>query len=109
MPHNHPLAVHKVIRPEHLNGIQFIAFDLGSYTGQRVDAVFQANNVNADVVITTDAVVSVTEFVAGGLGYHCFIPYSLQALRTGSCLVLSNQMPLWINSSATRVTLVIYR
>ncbi len=81
MPHDHPLAAHKVIRPEHLNGERFIAFDLDSYTGQKVDAVFQEHNVKANVVITTDAVVSVTEFVAGGLGVSLLYPLFIAGIE----------------------------
>lgn len=74
MPPGHPLSKHKIIRPEHLKGVRFVAFDLDSQTGQKVDGVFKEYNVDAKVVITTDAVISVSEFVAGGLGVALVYP-----------------------------------
>ncbi len=74
MPPGHPLEQYDVVRPEHLNGVRFVAFDLDSYTGQKVDGVFQDHKVKANVVINGDAVASVTECVAAGLGVSLVYP-----------------------------------
>lgn len=74
MPKDHPLAKRKSIRPEDLNEIPFVAFDLESLTGQKVANVFEEHNVNPKIVITADAVSSVVEFVAGGQGVSLIYP-----------------------------------
>ena len=74
MPPGHPLERHDIIRPEHLKSVPFVAFDLDSYTGQKVDGVLQDHAVKPDVVITADAVATVTECVSAGLGVSLVYP-----------------------------------
>jgi DNA-binding transcriptional LysR family regulator len=85
MPPGHPLADHRVVRPEHLTGTRFVAFDLDSQTGQKVDGVLQEHNIEPKVVITTDAVNSVSEFVAAGLGVALTYPLFVYGMR--DCII----------------------
>lgn len=74
MPVDHPMAERDSIRPEHLDGIPFVSFDLDSITGKKVADVFEQHSVNPNTVINADAVSSVSEFVAGGLGVALVFP-----------------------------------
>ncbi|WP_116082348.1 LysR substrate-binding domain-containing protein [Tropicimonas sp. IMCC34011] len=82
MPQGHRLADRDVIRPEDLATEQFIAFDLDSHTGQKVDSLFREHGVHANVVVTTDSVNSVTELVAGGIGVSLVYPLFCNAMDT---------------------------
>jgi len=74
MPIGHALARRKVIRPEHLNGIPFISFNVDSYTGQMVTSIFAKHKVNANVVLTADVNPTLCQFVAAGLGISLVHP-----------------------------------
>lgn len=81
MPIGHPLAEQSVIRPDHLNDMPFVAFDLESYTGQRVAKVLEQHDVSPKIVITADAVSSVSEFVAGGQGVSLVYPLFIAGME----------------------------
>ncbi len=81
MPPGHPLEKFDVIRPEHLQGMPFVSFDLDSYTGQKVDGVFQDEKVTPDVVINCDAVSTVTECVSAGLGVSLVYPLFIAGIE----------------------------
>lgn len=74
MPVGHPLARHKVIRPEHLNDAPFVSFSPETYTGQKVASMFERYRVNANVVLTADSNPTVSQFVASGLGVSLVHP-----------------------------------
>lgn len=74
MPLGHPLASQRVVRPRHLNGTSFVAFSVGTYTGQKVSKMLEDNDVSPNIVLTADTNPSVCEFVAGGLGVSLVQP-----------------------------------
>ncbi|KZM49557.1 LysR substrate-binding domain-containing protein [Labrenzia sp. OB1] len=74
MPPSHPLEQKKVVLPDDLNDIEFITFDLDSYTGQKIDTIFQKYSISPKTVINADSVASIREFVAGGQGVALVYP-----------------------------------
>lgn len=74
MPPGHPLSAQDIIRPEHLDGTPFISFQPGSYTGQKIEKIFDSYDINPNVVLTAAASPTVCEFVAGGLGISLVHP-----------------------------------
>ncbi len=73
MPIGHPLARLKVIRPKHLDGAPFIAFD-ESYTERKVASIFESSRMRANVVMTASLTPTVCRFVAAGLGISLVHP-----------------------------------
>jgi DNA-binding transcriptional LysR family regulator len=74
MPPDHPLARLDVVRPEHLDRIPFVSFNLDSYTWQKIASIFKQHDVNPNVVLNANASSSVCEFVAAGLGVSLVHP-----------------------------------
>ena len=74
MPIGHRLARLKVVRPKHLGGVPFIAFDDESYTGQKIAQMFDACGVRANVVMNASLNPTVCQFVAAGLGISLVHP-----------------------------------
>ncbi len=74
MPLGHPLAERKVVRPDDLNGVPFVAFNTETYTGQKVSAMFDAYDVRSNVVLTADSNSTLCHFVAAGLGVSLVHP-----------------------------------
>ncbi len=81
MPIGHDLARLKVIRPEHLNGVPFISFNVDTYTGQKVTSIFENHNVNANVVLTASMNPTVCQFVAAGLGISLVHPLFIAGME----------------------------
>jgi DNA-binding transcriptional LysR family regulator len=81
MPIGHPLARRKVIHPEHLDGVPFVAFNPDTYTGQKVASMFEEHKVNANVVLTADANPTLCQFVAGGLGVSLVHPLFIAGME----------------------------
>lgn len=81
MPVGHPLARHKVIYPEHLDGVPFVCFSPETYTGQKVANMFEKYRVNANIVLTADANPTVSQFVAGGLGVSLVHPLFIAGME----------------------------
>lgn len=75
-----PLAWLETIGPEDLADVPFVALDLDSLTGQKVDGMFRHHNVTPRITLTTDAVHSVIEFVAAGLGVSLVYPLFVYGL-----------------------------
>ena len=74
MPVGHPMARHRVIRPEHLHGAPFVSFNAASTMGQTIARLFEAQGVRANVVLTADVNPAVCHFVAAGLGVSLVHP-----------------------------------
>jgi DNA-binding transcriptional LysR family regulator len=74
MPMDHPLAALKVIRPENLHDVPFVAFNTETYTGQKVASMFESYNVRTHVVLTADSNSTLCHFVAAGLGVSLVHP-----------------------------------
>jgi len=81
MPIGHALARHKVIRPEHLNGVPFVSFNDDSYTGQKIASLFEKYNINSNVVLTASVTPTVCQFVAGGLGISLVHPLFIAGME----------------------------
>jgi DNA-binding transcriptional LysR family regulator len=74
MPIGHPLARLKVVRPQHLSGVPFVAFSDDSYTGQTIAALFERHQVEANIVLSASFNSTVCQFVAAGLGVSLVHP-----------------------------------
>ncbi|MDP9840397.1 DNA-binding transcriptional LysR family regulator [Neorhizobium huautlense] len=74
MPPDHPLSGLDVIRPEHLDRTPLISFQPGSYTGQKIEKIFDSYSIDPNIVLTAAASPTVCEFVAGGLGISLVHP-----------------------------------
>ena len=74
MPLDHPLAAEEIIRPESLEGVPFVSFNLDTYTWQKIDSIFKQHDIIPNVVLSANASSSVCEFVAAGLGVSLVHP-----------------------------------
>jgi len=74
MPPGHALARRRVIRPEHLDRVPFVSFNLESYTGQSIANLFARLSVRPEVVLTANVTPTVCQFVAAGLGVSLVHP-----------------------------------
>lgn len=81
MPRGHRLARRKRVRPEHLAGLPFVSFDPGSYTGQKIAALFERQGVEPKVVLTAYVNPTVCMFVAAGLGVSLVHPLFLAGME----------------------------
>jgi DNA-binding transcriptional LysR family regulator len=81
MPIGHPLAELHVVRPEDLNNVPFVAFSTETYTGQKVESMFEAYNVRSNVVLTADANPTLCQFVAAGLGVSLVHPLFIAGIE----------------------------
>jgi DNA-binding transcriptional LysR family regulator len=74
LPPGHPLTAKLKIGPRDLQDMAFLAFGSDTYGGQRVAAMFEANNVQAKVVLVANTSPTICEFVAAGLGVSLVHP-----------------------------------
>jgi DNA-binding transcriptional LysR family regulator len=81
MPAGHPLARRAVIRPNDLDGVPFVAFNVDSYSGQKIAALFDRFDVRANVVLTANVTPTVCQFVAAGLGVSLVHPLFLAGIE----------------------------
>ena len=81
MPVGHALGRRRVIRPEHLHGVPFVAFTDESYTGQRIAGLFERHQVAANVVLTASLNPTVCQFVAAGLGISLVHPLFIAGME----------------------------
>jgi DNA-binding transcriptional LysR family regulator len=81
MPIGHALTRRKVIRPKHLDGIPFIAFDDDSYTGQKIAGIFAKNGLRSNVVMNASLNPTVCGFVAAGLGISLVHPLFIAGME----------------------------
>ncbi len=82
MPVGHPLARLKVVRPDHLNGVPFVSFNVDTYTGQKIATLFETHHVNTNVVLTASANLTVCQFVAAGLGVSLVHPLFITGMES---------------------------
>jgi DNA-binding transcriptional LysR family regulator len=81
MPLDHPLAAKSQIEPQDLDQISFVAFSPETAIGHRVEAMFEAYRVKAQVVLATNVAQSLCEFVAAGLGVSLVHPLAASGLE----------------------------
>ena len=81
MPPDHPLAALSVIRPEHLDKTPFVSFQAGSYTGQKIEKIFDNYKIDPHIVLTAAASPTVCEFVAAGLGISLVHPLFIAGIE----------------------------
>ncbi len=81
MPIGHALTRHKIIRPEHLDGVPFISFSAASYTAQKIAGIFEKYDLSANVVLTADVNPTVCQFVAAGLGVSLVHPLFIAGME----------------------------
>jgi len=82
MPLDHPLTAKKQIQPQDLDQIAFVGFNTDSYAGDRVDEVFEAYKVKANIVLVAGAAHTICEFVAAGLGVSLVHPLMVSGLES---------------------------
>lgn len=76
LPRGHRLARKKTISITDLEGEEFISLAEGTSTRHRIDALFNAKNVNRKMTLEARWSVSVAGFVAEGLGCTIIEPFS---------------------------------
>jgi DNA-binding transcriptional LysR family regulator len=81
MPVGHHLAQLKLIRPENLNGVDFVSFTGTSYTGQKVASIFDKHKVTANIVLSAEVSPIVCQFVAAGLGVSLVHPLFIAGIE----------------------------
>ena len=81
MPHGHPLAAKRVIRPRDLAEVPFVAFDPEGVPGQRIGAMFAAHAIRPNVVLVTNVSLTLCEFVASGAGVSLDHPVRASGFR----------------------------
>jgi DNA-binding transcriptional LysR family regulator len=81
LPLGHPLTAKATIKPKDLDQVPFLSFPLDSDVGHRVDKLFEAHGVKPQVVLIANFVLTVCEFVAGGLGVALVHPLLISEFR----------------------------
>lgn len=87
MPLDHPLAVKTEIRPEDLQGMDFIALSSRMRARHGVDRIFDRAGVTRNIVVETTTNHSACECVASGLGVTVINPFPVLADFTGQLTV----------------------
>jgi DNA-binding transcriptional LysR family regulator len=81
MPLDHPLATKSLIEPQDLDQIPFAAFNPEGDIGHRVEDMFEAFGVKAQIVLVTNAAPTLCEFVAAGLGVSLIHPLMMSGVE----------------------------
>jgi DNA-binding transcriptional LysR family regulator len=81
MPLGHPLAELDVIQPQHLNKTPFISFQPWSYTGQKIEKIFESYQIDSNIALTASTSSTVCEFVAAGLGISLVHPLFIAGME----------------------------
>jgi DNA-binding transcriptional LysR family regulator len=81
MPLDHPLAAKSQIEPQDLDQIPFVNFNPDSYAGHRVEEMFEAQGVKAQIVLIANVAPTLCEFVAAGLGVSLVHPLEVIGLE----------------------------
>lgn len=79
MPPDHPLTARKEIRPQDLEGADFIALSGRMRARQGIDRIFERAGVSRNIVIETTTNHSACECVAAGLGVTVINPFPVLA------------------------------
>ena len=83
-PPGHPLGRRRLIRPEDLDGVDFILPGGSSPLRQALEAMFSANGVHPRVRLEVLYTVAAILYVAAGLGVAIVDPYAARAAPPGS-------------------------
>jgi DNA-binding transcriptional LysR family regulator len=78
---DHPLVAKSQIEPQDLDQIPFVGFNPEGDIGHRVEVMFEAHGVKAQIVLVTNAAPTLCEFVAAGLGVSLIHPLMLSGLE----------------------------
>lgn len=81
LPPNHQLASKKLIEPQDLDQVPFVAFHPETDIGQRVEGMFDTYRVKSRVVHVANLSATVCQFVAAGLGVSLVHPLDLSGLE----------------------------
>ncbi|MZR21200.1 LysR family transcriptional regulator [Sneathiella chungangensis] len=85
----HPLSTKEVIRPQDLDGEDFIAFMSEDSARQQIDTVLNENGINPNIVIETPYAITVAELVKLGIGIGLTNPLAIESSfdRSGLSLI----------------------
>jgi DNA-binding transcriptional LysR family regulator len=81
MPLDHPLAAKSKIEPRDLDRVPLVAFLPDSYARHRVEEMFEAYEVETQIVLVANAAPIVCEFAAAGLGVSLVHPLMVSGLE----------------------------
>ncbi len=81
MPPEHPLAAKSKIKPKDLDQVPFVAYHPDTYFGNLIEGMFEANRVEAQIVLFANVAPTLCEFVAAGLGVSLVHPLTLSGLE----------------------------
>ena len=81
MPLGHPLTAKTLIEPHDLHQVPFVALNPDSYTGHRVQKVFETYKVDMQTVLVANVARTLGEFVAAGLGVSLVHPLVVNGLE----------------------------
>jgi DNA-binding transcriptional LysR family regulator len=81
MPLDHPLAAKSRVEPADLDQIPFVTFNRDSYTGRRIESMFEAHGVKPEIVLVANVAPTLCEFVAAGLGVSLVHPLMASGLE----------------------------
>lgn len=74
MPPDHPLTKKTRIRPADLHGLAFVSLHTDTHIGNRVAGILEERGVRPDVTVVSTGALTVSEFVAAGLGVSLVHP-----------------------------------
>lgn len=81
MPLDHRLSAKSLIEPQDLDQMPFVSFNPDTFVGHRVEEMFEAYRVKAEVVLVGNIAPIVCEFVAAGLGVSLVHPLMVSGLE----------------------------
>lgn len=77
LPKGHELTKHDVLRPEHFDGVDFVALTRRHAARSKLDQLFAEAGVSPRIVVETATSVAACEFVRNGLGVTLTNPFPL--------------------------------
>lgn len=81
MPPDHPLTVKSLIIPKDLEGVSFVSLHSDTYIGNRLASMFEDNDVHPDVALVSSGALTISQFVAAGLGVSLVHPLMVSGLE----------------------------
>ena len=81
MPLGHPLATKSQNGPQDLDQVPFVSFDPDSSIARRVEEMFEAHGVKAQIALVANMAPTLSELVAGGLGVSLVHPLMVSGLE----------------------------
>lgn len=81
LPLGHALSAKAVIGPHDLKEQPFVSYPLDSGIGNRVQSALRAHGVDPQIVLTANWAVTISEFVAAGLGVALIHPLSAHTMK----------------------------